>query len=251
MSGHSKWSTIKHKKGATDAKRGKIFTRLAREIALAARESGGDPVINFQLRLAIERARAQNMPKDNIERSIKRGTGEGKDAEALEEVTYEGYASHGVALMIECVTENRNRTVAEVRHVLNRMGGSMGESGSVMWQFTRSTYFAIPAEGVDFDEVFELAVEGGADDITEDAETIEISGATGSFKTLSDSLHAANIIPDEAGLRMIPKQEISLGTSDTLKVLRTIEDLEDLDDVQNVYSNLHISEEALIVLESA
>jgi YebC/PmpR family DNA-binding regulatory protein len=249
MSGHSKWSTIKRKKGAEDAKRGKIFTRLARELALVAREGGGDPDINVRLKLAIDRAKAQNMPKDSIERAIKRGTGEGKENEQIEEITYEGYGPNGVALMINCFTENRNRTVAEIRHVLTKAGGSLGESGSVAWQFTRNAYFSFPAEGLDFDEVFEIAVEGGADDITLEEDYIEIFGPVDSFKTLTDALHEANIQPEEGELRMIPNQELELDKDATLRAMRTIEALEDLDDVQNVSSNLSISEEALAVLE--
>ena len=246
MSGHSKWSTIKRKKGATDAKRGKIFTRLGREIAIAAREGGGDPESNFQLRLAIDRAKAANMPKDNIARAIKRGTGEGKDGLTIEEVFYEGYAPHGVALMIECLTDNRNRAVADIRHQLNKYGGSLGEGGSVAWQFTRAAYFAFSAEGQDQDEVFELAVEGGADDVVFDDETIEIIGPVDTYKTISDQLRIANINPSEAGLRMIPNQELELGVDETIKVLKVIEAVEDLDDVQTVSSNLGISEEALV-----
>ena len=158
---------------------------------------------NFRLRLAIDKARAQNMPKDNIERAIKRGTGESKDGVVFEQVYYEGYAPHGVALMIEGVTENRNRTVAEIRHALTRSGGSMGEAGSVGWQFTRSAYFAIPAAGKNFDAIFELAVDSGADDITQDEELIEITAPVESFKVLSDRLRAAGILPEEAGLKMI------------------------------------------------
>lgn len=251
MSGHSKWSTIKRKKGAEDAKRGRIFTRLAREIALAAREGGGDEEVNFRLRLAIDRAKAQNMPKDNIERAIKRGTGEDKNAAQLEEVNYEGYAPHGVALMIECVTDNRNRAVADIRHVLTRFGGSMGESGSVAWQFTRTSYFAFPADDHDQDEIFEIAIEGGADDIVFDDELIEIIGPVDSFKTISDELEEAGIKPDEAGLRMMPNQEIELNTNETLKVLKVIDELEELDDVQNIYSNLHVSDEVFAKLEAS
>ncbi|MCJ7625411.1 MAG: YebC/PmpR family DNA-binding transcriptional regulator [Anaerolineaceae bacterium] len=249
MSGHSKWSTIKRKKGATDAKRGQLFTRLARELALVAREGGGDTDTNFRLRLAIERARSNNMPKDSIDRAIKRGTGESKDGVVIEEITYEGYAPNGVALMIECVTENRNRTVAELRHVLSKAGGNLGETGSVAWQFTRTAYFALPAEDLDFDEVFELAVEGGADDVISEEEAIEIIAPVTMFKTLSDRLRAANIQPEDAGLRMIPNQEIELDVDQTLKAMRAIEALEDLDDVQTVSSNLRISEDALIVLD--
>jgi len=251
MSGHSKWSTIKRKKGAADAKRGQLFTRLAREISIAAREGGSDLDANFKLRLAVDRARKENMPKDNIERAIKRGTGEDKSGVNIERVTYEGYAGHGIALMIDCLTENRNRTVAELKHVLTRGGGSMAELGSVAWQFNHICYFAVAAQNADFDAIFELAVEHGADDISSDEETIEIYGPIEVFKSLSDSLRAAGYDPEEAELRFTPKQEITLDTDKTLKVLRTMEDLEELDDVQSVFSNLDISDEALRVLETA
>ena len=250
MSGHSKWSTIKRKKGAADAKRGAIFTRMAKEVALAAREGGGDPDSNFKLRLAIDKAKSVNMPKENIERAIRRGTGEDKDGIVLEEIFYEGYAPHGVALMIECVTDNRNRAVADIRHVLNRFGGSMGEGGSVAWQFTRAAYFAFSPEGQDEDQIFELAIEGGADDVTFDDDVIEIIGPVESFKTISDQLRLAKIKTDDAELRMMPNQEMGLETDETLKVMRVIEALDDLDDVQNVYSNLSISDEALARLEA-
>jgi YebC/PmpR family DNA-binding regulatory protein len=251
MSGHSKWATIKRKKGAADAKRGQVFTRLTREIVMAARDGGSDVESNFRLRLAVDKARSQNMPKDNIERAIKRGTGESKDGAVFEQVYYEGYAPHGVALMIEGVTENRNRTVAEIRHALTRSGGSMGEAGSVGWQFTRSAYFAIPSAGKNFDAIFELAVDSGADDITQDEELIEITAPVESFKVLSDRLRAAGIQPEEAGLKMIANQEMELSVEDTLQVMRAIEGLEELEDVQAVYSNLHISDEAMAALESA
>ena len=182
MSGHSHWSTIKRKKGAADAKKGKIFTRIAREIVIAARDGGGDPSMNVRLGLAMDKAKAANMPKDSIERAIKRGTGEDKEGANFEEILYEGYAANGVALMIECVTENRNRTVSDLRHILSKSGGGLGEAGSVSWQFERMTYFAIPSEGNDFDAIFELAVEAGADDVQADDEIIEIIGEPGSFK---------------------------------------------------------------------
>jgi YebC/PmpR family DNA-binding regulatory protein len=251
MSGHSKWSTIKRKKGAMDAKRGKLFTQLARAITMCAREGGGDPDVNFNLRLAIEKARTNNMPKDNIERAIKRGTGEDKSGTALEKIVYEGYAPHGVALIIETVTDNRNRTVAELRHVLTRAGGSLGEGGSVAWQFTPKAYFTFPAEGRDEDEIFELAVEAGADDVIFDAESIEIIGAVDSFKTISDRLRDAAIQTDEAALRMFPNQEMELDIEKTLQAMRVIEDLEELDDVQKVDSNLAITDAALEKLEVA
>ena len=250
MSGHSKWATIKRKKGAADAKRGQVFTRLTREIVMSAREGGADPDSNFRLRLAIDKARAQSMPKDNIDRAIKRATGEGKEGEIYEEVMYEGYAPNGIAVIIECVTENRNRTVAEVRHLLTRSGGNMGELGSVAWQFKRAATFSFPAAKNDFEKIFELAVEGGADDVTQDDEEINVVAPVEAFKTLSDRFRAANMLPEEAGLSMIPNTEMELGVEDTLQVVRAIEALEELDDVQNVYSNLKISDAAMAALES-
>lgn len=250
MSGHSKWSTIKRKKGAADAKRGQLFTRLAREIVIAVREGGGDPETNFRLRLTIDRARSLNMPKENIDRAIKRGTGEDKDGAAIEQITYEGYGPHGIALMIDCLTENRNRTVSELRHALTHAGGSMGEVGSVSWQFDRIAYFGIEGKGVDFDKIFELALEGGAEDINQDEDSyIEITAPVDAFKTISDLLKMNKLEIDEAELRMLPKQEIALDSEKTIKVMHLIENLEDLDDVQNVYSNLEVSEEALAAME--
>ncbi len=249
MSGHSHWATIRRKKGAADAKRGQVFTRLAREIALAARNGGGDPSTNVSLELAIDRARAQNMPKDNIERAIKRGTGESREGGELEKIFYEGYANHGVALMIEVVTDNRNRAIAEIRHSLTRNGGNMAAEGSVGWQFNQSAYFSFPAEGVDQDKVFELAVEAGADDVVFDKESIEIVGPVESYKAISDALKSAGITPEEAGLRYIPKNEVELEPDATVQVMRTIETLEDLDDVQEVFSNLTITDEAIARLE--
>lgn len=250
MSGHSKWSTIKRKKGAADAKRGAEFTRLSREVTLAAREGGGDPDTNFRLRLAVDKARAANMPKDNIERSIKKGTGEDKDGVDFEEVTYEGYAPNGVAVILECMTENRNRTVAEIRHGLSKGGGSLGENGSVAWQFDRISYFTFPEDKMDFDAAFELAIEAGADDVSSDDGMIEIVGPVTSYKDISDALKAAKVEVEDAGLRMEPKQEMELGVADTLKVLKVIENLEDLDDIQNVYHNMSISDEAMAALEA-
>lgn len=251
MSGHSHWATIRRKKGATDAKRGQVFTRLAREIVLAARLGGGDPDTNVRLQLAIQKARAGNMPKDNIERAIKRGAGDDKEGSALEEIFYEGYAPHGIALMISCVTENRNRTVADLRHLLNRYGGSLAEAGAVGWQFSRKCYFVINAEDKDPDAIFELGVEAGAEDVNIDPESIEIIGPVEVFKTISDSLKAAKIETDDAGLKMVPTNEIELSAEDTVQVLRLIEVIEELDDVQEVFSNMAITEEALAQLENA
>jgi len=251
MSGHSHWATIRRKKGAADAKRGQVFTRLAREIVIAAREGGGDPSSNMRLQYAIERARAQNMPKDNIERAIKRGTGESKEGNAYEEVSYEGYAPHGIAMMISVVTDNRNRAVSEIRHLLNRMGGSMADAGSVAWQFTRKAYFSFPAEGQDTDAVFELAVEAGAEDVTFDDDTVEILAPVDAFKEISEALKSAGIQPEEAELRMFPNNEVELPTDDSLQVLRLVEALEELDDVQDVYTTLSISDEVMAQLEAA
>jgi YebC/PmpR family DNA-binding regulatory protein len=202
------------------------------------------------LRLAVEKARAQNMPKDNIERAIKRGSGESKDGVVFETVFYEGYAAHGVALMVETVTENRNRTVAEVRHLLDRSGGKLGEAGSVGWQFRRISFFSFPKGNHKYDDILELAIDGGADDVTEEEDQFEIVAPVEAFKVIVDKLRAAHIQPDEAELRMVANQEMDLDVPDTLSVLRTIESLEDMDDVQNVYSNLRISEEALAAMES-
>jgi len=248
MSGHSKWSTIKRKKGLADAKRGAAFTKLSREIVIAAREGGSDPDTNFRLRLAIDKARNGNMPKDNIERSIKRGAGEDKDGVVFNEVIYEGYAPKGVAVILECLTENKNRTVAEIRHGLDKAGGSLGENGSVMWQFDRVAFFTFPVDRMDFDSAFELAIEAGADDVIQDGDMIEIIAQVENFKKISDALDAAQVKPEDAGMRMDAKQEMELSVEDTLQVLKTIEKLEELDDVQNVYHNMSISNEVMEAL---
>ncbi|MCC7129302.1 MAG: YebC/PmpR family DNA-binding transcriptional regulator [Anaerolineae bacterium] len=251
MSGHSHWATIRRKKGAADAKRGQIFTRLAREIVIAAREGGGDPDSNMRLALAVDRAKAANMPKENIERAIKRGTGESKEGSVIEEVMYEGYAPHGIAVMISVMTDNRNRAVAEVRHALNKAGGSMAEAGSVAWQFKRIAYFGFEPASLDQDKIFEAAVEAGADDVTFDEDWVEIVGPVEAFKDISDALKALKVAPEEAELRLSPTNETELDDSDTLQVMRMIEALEDLDDVQSVYSNLAISESVLAQLKAA
>jgi len=250
MSGHSHWATIRRKKGAADAKRGQVFTRLAREIVLAAREGGGEPDTNVQLALAIDKARAQNMPKDNIERAIKRGTGESKEGGALEQVFYEGYAPHGVALMVETVTDNRNRAVSDIRHALSRHGGSMAEAGSVSWQFNRIASFSFPLGDHDPDKIFELAVEAGADDVSFDTE-VEIVGPLESFKAISESLRSAKIHPEEAGIRMVPTNELELRDEETLQVLKLVETLEEMDDIQNVYHNMKVSDAVWAHLEEA
>jgi YebC/PmpR family DNA-binding regulatory protein len=251
MSGHSKWSTIKRKKGAADAKRGAVFTRITRELVMAARDGGSDPDSNFRLRLAVDKARSVNMPKDNIERAVKRGAGEDKDAAVFEELVLEGYGPHGSALMVSCVTDNRNRTVADLRHAFSKSGGNMAEAGAVGWQFDRKSYFAFPSSQLSYEKAFDLAVVAGADDVVDGGDVIEMFGPVEAFKTLADALHQVGVQPEEAGLRMIPKQEIELDTEDTLSVLKMIETIEDLDDVQDVYHNVRVSDEALAALETA
>lgn len=251
MSGHSKWSTIKRKKAAIDAKRGALFTRLAREITMAAREGGSDPDVNFGLRLAIDRAKNNNMPKGNIERAINRGIGKDKDGATLEQIIYEGYAPHGVALIIDVVTDNRNRTVAELRHVLSRSGGNLADAGAVSWQFQRAAYFAFEAEGQDPEYIFEIAVEAGAEDVILGDDDIEIIAPVEAFKQVNDQLRKAGIQPDESTLRMIPNSVVQLSADRSVKVMNIIEDLEDLADVQQVFSNLDVTEEAVLLLEAA
>jgi YebC/PmpR family DNA-binding regulatory protein len=250
MSGHSKWSTIKHKKAAADAKRGKLFTRLAREITIAAREGGGDPSTNFRLRLVVDKAKAANMPKDNIERAIKRGTGELK-GEELAEVTYEGYAPNGVALLVQVLTDNRNRTVADIRRVLTRQGGALADAGAVAWQFDRKGYIGITPDGVDEDTIFEVTVEAGAEDVVFGDDMIEVYAELEHFQGVRQALEDAGIQFETAELAMIPKTTMQLSEKETLQVMGIIDELEELDDVQQVYSNLDISDEVMIKYEAA
>jgi YebC/PmpR family DNA-binding regulatory protein len=249
MSGHSKWSTIKHKKAAADAKRGKIFTRLAREITIAAREGGGDPDVNFNLRLVIDKAKSANMPKENIERAVKRGTGELKGADLLE-VMYEGYAPNGVALLVHTLTDNKNRTVADVRRVLTRQGGTLAEAGAVAWQFERKGYIAITPDGADEDTIFEVAVEAGADDVVFGEDLVEVYAELGHFQAVRQALQEAGIEFETAELAMIPKATLQLEEKQTLQVMTVIDALEELDDTQQVYSNLAISDEVMAKYEA-
>jgi YebC/PmpR family DNA-binding regulatory protein len=243
MSGHSKWSTIKRKKGAEDARRGKIFTRLGRDITLAAR-NGGDPNANAGLRLAIDKARAANMPKENIERAIKRGTGE-LEGGSLDEVTYESYAPHGVAVLIKCLTDNRNRTLADVRRVLNRGGGNLAEAGAVAWMFETKGLATLERGKRDPDDLFMTAVEAGAEDVDVSGDIVEVYTAPSDLHVVREALEKQGLVVDDADLSMVPKTLISLGDKETLQVLHLIEQLEELDDVQQVYSNLDIPEEIL------
>jgi YebC/PmpR family DNA-binding regulatory protein len=249
MSGHSKWSTIKHKKAAVDAKRGKVFTQITKELTMAAREGGGDVEFNNRLALAIEKAKAANMPKDNIERAIKRGTGEIEGGE-LFELLYEAYAPHGVGLLIEVVTDNKNRSVADVRHALNKYGGNMAEAGAVGWQFTRKGYIAITEE-VDEDDLFLIAADAGAEDVQFSNGTAEIYAPLEAFRDVQKALKEAGIKLDEAGLIYDPNNPLDLSQHEALQVMNVIEKVEDLEDVQNVYSTLNITDEAIAEMEAA
>jgi YebC/PmpR family DNA-binding regulatory protein len=249
MSGHSKWSTIKHKKATTDARRGKLFTQLAREITIAAREGGGSPEFNFRLRLAIDKAKNANMPKDNIERAVKRGTGELKGAE-LEEVVYEAYAPHGVALLIQVLTDNRNRAIADLRRVLTRQGGTMADAGAVAWQFDRKGYIAISPDGWDPEAVFDAAVEAGADDVVISDDMVEVFVLPENFQEVRQALEDLEVQFATAELALVPKTALQLDEQETLKVMLVINALEDLDDVQQVFSNLDISDEVMAKFEA-
>jgi YebC/PmpR family DNA-binding regulatory protein len=252
MSGHSKWATIKRSKGVNDAKRGALFTRLLREITVSAREGGADQESNFRLRLAVDKARAANMPKENVERAIARATGQGDDAVTYEELMYEGYAPHKVPLMVKVLTDNRNRTVAEVRRLLQRSGGQLGEGSSVAWQFNRKGYLVLERnEKINPDEVFEVAAEAGADDIVTGEDTIEIFTDVDNFRAVREAIMKKGWRPITAEISMIPTTQTQLSPEDTKHVMGVIDALEELDDVQQVYSNLDISDEMLASIETA
>jgi YebC/PmpR family DNA-binding regulatory protein len=248
MSGHSKWSTIKHKKAATDAKRGKLFTRLAREIEIAAQD-GGDPTMNIRLRLAMDKGRAANMPKDNIERAIKRGTGELK-GDVLDEILYEAYGPHGVAILVFVVTDNRNRSIADVRRIFTKMGGSMAEPGAVSWQFTRKGYLTVSANDHDGDQIFEIALMADAEDVVIGDEVIEVFSSVEDFQQVQEALEAENVKVESAELSYIPNTPLALPDKDALKVMDVIDALEDLDDVQQTYSNLDVTDELMEAYEA-
>ncbi|OQY21982.1 MAG: YebC/PmpR family DNA-binding transcriptional regulator [Anaerolineaceae bacterium 4572_32.1] len=250
MSGHSKWSTIKRKKASVDAKRGKLFTKIGRELVIAAGKGGPDPEVNFNLRLIIDKAKAANMPKDNIERAIRRGAGLEKGAKALEEVTYEGYGPGGVALLVQVLTDNRNRAVANIRREFAHHGGNLGESGCVAWQFDAKGYITIEADKVDPDRVFDIAVESGADDVIFGQDLIEIVTDFTDLNAVKESLSAQQMPINSAEVSMIPKTTISLSEKEILSNMGLIDALEELDDVQQVYSNLDISDEAMSAYEA-
>ena len=250
MSGHSKWSTIKRKKGAEDAKRGKIFTRLAKDITVAAREGGGDENSNSKLKLAIAKAKAANMPKDNIERAVLRGTG-GLEGEEMVEITYEGYGLDGVAFIVDVLTDNKNRALAEIKHAFNKAGGSLASAGSVTWQFEQKGYIVL-ASGADYDEVFMTAAEAGADDVTEDDEgSITIYTPRELFGAVEQALSDNDYEIEESELRWEPTNETELPVEKALQNMRLLEHLDDLDDVQSVSSNLMITDDLASALETS
>jgi YebC/PmpR family DNA-binding regulatory protein len=251
VSGHSKWSSIKHKKGAADAKRGKLFSKLSRAIIVAAREGGADPAANLALQNAIEKARSYSMPKDNIERAIAKGSGADAEASAFETVVYEGYGPEGVAVLVEALTDNRNRTASEVRHAFSKHGGNLGGSGGVAWQFERRGVVLVPADGVDEDELMLVVVEAGADDVERDGTTYQVTTAPETLRAVRESIEGAGFTIDSAALSMIPKTTVQIEDESTAKrVVHLVEGLEDVDDVQDVYANFDISETLLEAVAS-
>jgi len=246
MSGHNKWSSIKHKKAAVDAKRGKVFTRYIREITIAARSGGGDPDANPRLRAAVTAAKGVNMPKDNIDRAITRGAG-GEGADNIEEIRYEGYGQGGVAIIVDCVTDNRNRTVSDVRSAFTKGGGNMGESGCVSWMFQQKGQFIFDRQQANEEQIMDIALESGADDVQDkpDEGCIEVISTVPDFGNVQQAFEAAELNPQVAELSWIPENTIAVEGEAAEKLLALIERLEDLDDVQNVYSNYDISDEEL------
>jgi YebC/PmpR family DNA-binding regulatory protein len=250
MSGHSKWSTIKHKKAAKDAKRGKLFTKLIKEISVAAKLGGGDVNANPRLRTAVTTARANSLPADNIDRAIKKGTGE-LEGVTYEEVTYEGYGPGGAAVLVMAMTDNRNRTVSELRHLFGRFGGNMGESGSVAWMFSKKGILTVEKPGVDEERLIEVALEAGADDVADDGDAFTVTTAPDAFEAVKDALDKAKIATVDASLSMVPSTTVSLTGTQAEQTLKMVEELEDHDDVQEVASNFDIPPEELERLSAA
>ncbi len=244
MSGHSKWSTIKRKKGAMDAKRGKIFTKLIKEITISARLGGGDPIANPRLRSAIAAARAENMPKENIERAIKKGTGE-LEGIAYEEVTYEGYGPGGSAVLLETLTDNKNRMVSDIRRLFTKNNGNLGETGSVSWMFNKKGLIVLNKETVSEDQLMEIALEAGAEDIRDEETTFEVLTAPEDFEQVKRAIQEAGLAMELADISMIPISTIKLEGKEAEQMLRLMEALEDNDDVQKVYANFDISDEEM------
>jgi YebC/PmpR family DNA-binding regulatory protein len=246
VSGHSKWSSIKHKKGAADAKRGKLFSKLSRAIIVAAKEGGADPAANLALQNAVEKARSYSMPKDNIERAIAKGAGEGTEGASFETVVYEGYGPEGVAVLVEALTDNRNRTASDVRHLFTKHGGNLGASGAVAWQFERRGIILVGADGVDEDELVLAAADAGAEDVERDGTTFQVSAAPEALSVVRAGLEASGFTIESAELSMVPKTTVAIGDESVAKkVVRLVEGLEDNDDVQDVYANFDIPEEIL------
>ena len=251
MSGHSKWSSIKHKKGAADAKRGKLFSKLSRAIIVAAKEGGGDPAGNLSLQNAIEKAKSYSMPKDNIDRAIAKGSGADADASAFETVVYEGYGADGVAVLVEALTDNRNRTAADVRHLFAKHDGNLGTTGAVAWLFDRRGIVLVDAGGVDEDELLLAVADGGADDVERDGSVFVVSSAPESLTAVRQAIEDAGIAIESAELSMVPKTAVTIEDEATArKVVRLIDALEDLDDVQDVYANFDIPEQVLETVSS-
>jgi YebC/PmpR family DNA-binding regulatory protein len=242
MSGHSHWATIKHKKGAIDAKRGKLFSKLSRAIIIAARHGGGDPEMNLKLRYAIDKARQVSMPKDNIERAVKRGTGE-MEGLTFEEITYEGYGPGGAAILVDVLTDNRNRTAGEIRKVFERAGGKMGSAGNVAYLFERKGLFSLEAFGIDEDRLTEIILDAGADDLKRSGTTFEITCDPALFAQVQEALQKNGLTPVLAEISQVPKAPVDVDAETGKKVLRLMEALDDQEDAQNVYSNVNISEE--------
>ena len=244
MSGHSKWHTIKHKKGAADAKRGKVFTRLIKELTVAARSGGGDPDMNPRLRTIVAEAKANNMPRENIERAIRRGTGE-EPGVTYEEVTYEGYGPGGVALMIETLTDNKNRTVGEIRHMLSKHAGNLAAENSVAWMFSRKGQIVIEKRGVDEEQLLSAALDAGADDMNDDESGWEIVCAPERFDTVRDAVKGLGVEPASAAVAMIPQNYIKLVGKEAQQMLKLMEAIEDHDDVQHVWANFDVEEKEI------
>jgi YebC/PmpR family DNA-binding regulatory protein len=242
MSGHSKWSSIKHKKAATDAKRGKIFTRLIKEITVAARLGGGDQEANPRLRSAIQAAKSENMPKDNIERAVKKGTGE-LEGVNYEESIYEGYGPGGAAVLVESLTDNKNRTVADIRSIFGKNGGNLGENGCVAWMFDKKGYIAVESKSVDEEVLMETVLDAGAEDIKEDNGNFEVITAPGDFETVKEAIDKASIAYIDAEVTMLPQTTTNLSGKEAEQMVRLMEMLEDCDDVQKVYTNADIPDE--------
>ena len=241
MAGHSKWANIKHRTEAQDNKKGKIFTKIARELTVAAKIGGGDPASNSRLRLALDKARAANMPKDNVERAIKKGTGEGND-QVFEDITYEGYAPGGVGILVKTLTDNRNRTIMEVRTVITKRGGSMAEAGSVAWQFENKGIIEVPVTACSEDDIMNYALEAGAEDVVTDGDVYSITTEPSEFENVKKHLEDNNIQIDFAELSMKPKTTIDVEGEAAKKLIALVEALEDLDDVQEVYGNYKIDD---------